>query len=1046
MISMTKYSADDHKNSDTPASRQNLIIIMCACLVCIFGILMAFKLPNALLPPIDRPEIMLYTGWSGKSTQEIEQNLITPLEQSLGRISQLLEQQSRITEDSANIRLKFKPGTDMQQSYIEVLAAVNQVSNWPSEVPRPTILNRASGTNATLATAMMYANNNATKDQIIEAFEHVVKPALIDVEGVASVTPFGNSTEQRIDIEFDSTKLAEYSLSIDKIYNALNNLSDNSGDKLIIGEQEYGLSFKGQLTERELIRLPIHNINNTIIRLEDVASVHKRLITPWNYAAINGKRAFYFRMKPTKGVNALDAVDAIKHTFASLNLKELKQRDITLVLSRDDSKDIKNAIKQVYIALLVGVILAGLVLYYFIRTWKTVVLIFITVPICLAIVMIAMSLSNFSLNVISLAGLALSVGLLLDAAIVLVDAILALKKQGYTTKYAIYRANREVRSAIFSSTLSSIVIFVPILMIDSAESQLFEDLAFTMSSALLASLVVALVVLPAFARYLLSPKKSESLKVKDKNLQGYTLEKKWAQLLCATSRSRTKTIACLIIGLPIAILFIIALKPEIDVLPDPKQRSMISIISFNQPLSIESVEQSIAKPILQRIEAQKLLKTTPKFDVSGMTCSNTSCFLYFNPLKGWHYPGFRKWVEEHVTQGLPGTKIFSRQGSLLSFVMPNSRSSQLEIQGGELAQLQQAGSDILTRLQAQFPDATIRQVTPLINQSANIEFVPNYEQLTYYGLTTQQLQTQLVGLTQGLYLGRSLYQGDSLPYYLKAKPVEDLTQLLDTDIFINNLGVIQLSELAEANLSLSPASLLRVNKQATVALTLLPPTGTAISTFVERVEEEVDAILKQTEFNNLHSQISGSADQLKSFINAFLKMFVFSVLLLMFLLWLSLHSWKLTFAVLLNMPLAMAGGMIFLQLLNLFVGQALDMVTMIGFIILFGLVINNAILLANKFQASMDQGRDQQTAILEAVRCRQRPIYMSTATSIFGMLPLMLLPGEGAEIYRGLAAVIVGGMTFSALFSLSFMAALLSLPIFASQKAARHQEKITQQI
>jgi len=160
-------------------------------------------------------------------------------------------------------------------------------------------------------------------------------------------------------------------------------------------------------------------------------------------------------------------------------------------------------------------------------------------------------------------------------------------------------------------------------------------------------------------------------------------------------------------------------------------------------------------------------------------------------------------------------------------------------------------------------------------------------------------------------------------------------------------------------------------------------------------------------------------------------MFVFSILLLIFLLWLSLNSWKLAIAVMLSMPLAFAGGMLFLQLLNLFVNQALDIITMIGFIILLGLVINNAILLASKYERALQKNLNQYQAITLAIDSRKRPIYMSTATSIFGMLPLMLLPGEGAEIYRGLAAVIIGGMTFSALFSLSYMAALLSMPIFS---------------
>ncbi|NQZ90171.1 MAG: efflux RND transporter permease subunit [Colwellia sp.] len=1008
-------------NNIKPAQKYNSVVIVMTFLVTILGVFMAFKLPNALLPAIDRPEIVLQMSWSGKNAQELEQSLISPLEDSLQRVNHLIEQKSNIAGDSATMLLKFKSGTDMQQSYIDVLAAINQVSSWPSEVPRPTIINRSSGTNATLATAMLYANETATTDEIVQAFRRFVKPSLMMVEGVASITPFGNSPEQRIDIEFDSKKLAEYSLPIKKILSMLNNLSDSSGDKLILGSREYGLNFKGKMTAIELAALPIHNVGNNIIRLGDIAQLHKRLITPWGYAAINGKRAFYFRLKPTKGVNALQAVDAIKTMFSQLNQGELKQLDMTLVLSRDDSKDIKNAIEQVYLALLLGIVLSGVILFCFIRNINIVTLIFISVPVCLSMVMLAMSFSGFSLNVISLAGIALSVGLLLDAAIVVVESILTFKKQGHSLSEAIALGRKEVSSAIFSSTLSSIVIFIPILMINSTESQLFEDLAFTISSALLASLLVALVIIPAFARYLIS----------DQQVANSAKNGKLVQYICASARSRTVAIGCLVLGGPIAIWLTVLAMPDIDVLPDPKQRVMISIVSFNQPISEEAVDRVVAQPILQRIEQQKSNIAAPDYDVSGIVCGSDYCYLYFNPAEGWEYKAFKTWVETNITHDIPGTQVFSRQGSLLSFALPNSRTTQLDIQGANLEQLQLAGKQVLAKLKERFPEANIRATTPLDNQAANIEFTPKYEQLLYYGLTAKALNLQLSALTQGVYLGRSFYQGDSYPFYLKAQQASDIETLLATDIYIPNVGLTPLSELVSTKFSLAPDSLLRINKKATVSLALTPAANVSISSFSEQISQEVDEVLNQPEFQQLYAKYRGSADQLSAFIQSFLQMFVFSIILLIFLLWLSLNSWKLAIAVMLSMPLAFAGGMLFLQLLNLFVNQALDIITMIGFIILLGLVINNAILLASKYQSALQKNLSQYQAITLAIECRKRPIYMSTATSIFGMLPLMLLPGEGAEIYRGLAAVIIGGMTFSALFSLSYMAALLSMPIFS---------------
>jgi HAE1 family hydrophobic/amphiphilic exporter-1 len=206
-----------------------------------------------------------------------------------------------------------------------------------------------------------------------------------------------------------------------------------------------------------------------------------------------------------------------------------------------------------------------------------------------------------------------------------------------------------------------------------------------------------------------------------------------------------------------------------------------------------------------------------------------------------------------------------------------------------------------------------------------------------------------------------------------------------------------------------------------------------VGPFIKEIQQQVSAFLLTHENKSLFVNYRGSADSLNAFLQEFGIMFAISLVILVLLMWLTLKSWSLAFAVILSMPLAIAGGMFNLQLLNVVSMQNLDVITTIGFIILMGLVINNAILLASQYDNAIKSGLSQHQSIVQAVKLRKRPIYMSTGTTIFGMLPLMLSPGEGAEIYRGLAAVIIGGMTFSALFSLSFMSALLSLPIFAAK-------------
>ena len=399
------------------ASKYSPIIISITTILTFLGLWSAFTLPNALLPRIDRPEIILFTSWNGKSAQEIEQTLVAPLEQQVYGMDNLMATQSTVTDDVATTTLTFHADVDMQQMYIEVMSRVNQVPGWPPQVAKPAIVNNASGAGATLATVMLYATTPKTNAQYIDAFKTHIEPALIKIPGVASVNVSRNPIDKQVDIEFDPALLVKNSLTVAQVTTILQGLVDRSGDQLSLGAKDYGLLFKGNIALTELANLPISTHNQHIIRLGDIAKIQSSLANEWYFAAIHGHKAMYLRLQPTPDVNALDAIELVKQTFIQLNKNKLSSLDMKITLSRDDSKDIKRALKLVYGSLLIGIVLAAAVLFYFLRNWQVVSLVFISIPVCLSVVMLAMRLSGYSLNVISLAGMALAVGLLLDAAI-----------------------------------------------------------------------------------------------------------------------------------------------------------------------------------------------------------------------------------------------------------------------------------------------------------------------------------------------------------------------------------------------------------------------------------------------------------------------------------------------------------------------------------------------------------------------------------------------------------------------------------------------------
>ncbi|QTL36454.1 efflux RND transporter permease subunit [Pseudoalteromonas viridis] len=1003
------------------------LVLVCALACVALGAYHATTLKNALLPPISKPLIMLVTSWQGKGADEIEQTLIAPLEQQLKSINGLTEFKTTVLAGSAYTKLYFPYDADMDKMYLEVLSQINQVPTWPTEVSPPQVINKASGANSTLASAMLYSPRSVSKEEFIRVMTNLIEPELTKISGIARLEKAFNNTEQRVDISFDPQKLANFDLTTDAVGHAMRNLKDQSGDQLTIGSREYSLHFNGQLTIDELKRLPIAVRQGHIVRLEEVAQIEVKPLSKWGYASFQGHRAFYFTMEPTPNVDALSTIAEVKAVFASLNEGALKQHDMQISLSRDDSKSIHNALNQVYGNLLLGVLLACGLLIFFFRNSSAVMLIFLAVPVCLALVVIGMKLGDYSLNVISLAGMALSIGLLLDAAIIVIDNIFRLVRQGLPVERAISRGTKEVSGAIISSTLSSIIIFVPIIMMESAEAQLFIDLAFTISSALMASVVVALVVLPAAARKLI---KGNDARVEQTEHQ----PSRWVTLFTAPARSRLIATAILVLCLPMAIFSTYFLAPNFDVLPSPSQNNVNAIVLFNEPLTHEVAEHRIAQTIYNRIDRAELNNSAPDFEVYGMFCNTGMCQVYFYPRESGQFDTFRNWISNEILHDLPGTVHYVMPGNLLSFALPDNRVIELNLKGDTLPRLQEAGREILSFLQNKYPEAKITEDSPLYNRVPRIEFTPKQENLVHLGLTPAKLNEKLVALTDGVYLGHFFAQGNALPMYLKGRELNSIEALLDTEIAIPGFGLVPLHHLADVKMSQAPAELLRVNGETTVALEIEPPEGAAIGQFLSQIKQDISEFIGDYENQNIYFSYMGSADNLTEFLKEFLHLLIISVITLTVLMWLTLKSWRMAIAVVMSLPLAAFGGMLALVIIDMVDSQNLDIITMIGFIILFGLVINNAILLVSQFQRSLSEGLSQQQAIVQAVTLRRRPIYMSTGTSILGMLPLMLIPGEGAEIYRGLAAVIVGGMTLSALLSLSFMSALLSQSVFAKKE------------
>ncbi len=1008
------------------------IVFAVIILVCIASVL-AVSLPNSLLPSLSQPQMSLSLQWPGKTINDVEKTLVAPLENQLETIPFLSEVRSEIHAGGFYVTLIFNNSADMEQAYIDVLSRLNQIPDWPSDVSTPTITNFSSGGGSTLASFFLYSESGAFDEELGRVFEQYVKPEFIKVKGVSLLDASRTSPARRVDVIFEPGKLAQYGLRITDIERRMKELVDHSGGHITLGSQDYAVNLRGSVELPELEKVLIDAKGRQLVRLGDLAKIEVGHAYDWDYIALNGIRSLYFVVKPSREVNALQTIEALKKLSWKLNRGVLSKYNMALAISRDDSKAIKNSLALVFGSLAAGIFLAAMVLALFISKKRFVLLLIVSIPVSLAFVLVVLSLSGRSFNVISLAGMALSIGLILDAGIVVIESVVKRFAAGENATDCVVEGTREVRPAIISSTLSSIVVFIPMMSINSVEGQLIKDLAIVISSALFASIFFALMLCPLLLRMILRGC-AERSNLTRSGLSGAKQVAYMKKLIGQKKLTRILGLG----AIPLAIVASMICVPPMDILPNPKQNIVSTVLTFERPQAVAAVREGYAALLQKRI-ASRNRATAPEYGVSGLFCFTTYCLLYFYPEDGFDFSAFKRWVDSDIVKDLVGVNSHTFQGGLLRLAMPESRTGFIDLKGADSATLRQIGWQLVNSLREAFPNGGFREVSPMKDTKAQVDIRVRDDYLAYTDLRQSDVHKYLMALTDGLYLGNFYADGSSLPYYLKSAHFDSIERLLQTEVLLPNHQFAAVRDFVELELRAVANSKFRVNSELSVTFSVNPPGGVPIGPFFDKVKMHIDRELKDLPNKGVYVNFRGSADRLSVFMKDFYTILLFSVFILSATVWMVLHSIRDTLISVLSLLPPVCGGFVSLALLRIVVPQNLDVITLMGFVILIGIAVNNVILIAAKRQAELAGGVQPDEAIIKAIQTRLRPIYMSCLTSVFGMLPLLLSPAASSEIYRGLAAVLVGGLTVSMLATPYLMIALFSLAQSLEGRFHRHR-------
>ncbi|MDH3336374.1 MAG: efflux RND transporter permease subunit [Gammaproteobacteria bacterium] len=989
-------------------------------LVALFGLTSIAALPIQLLPTIEEPQVSIANFWRAAAPEEMEANIVEPQENVLKNIPGLTDISSFISRGTGFVNLSFAVGTDIQAAKLDVINNLSQVPPGPGDAVEPQVFaggGQQTPGAASLLVRVLPENPDKELSNYQALIEEFVEPRLARIPGVSRVDLQGEQPRE-LRIIFDSYRAAALGIQISDIIATVSRATDTSGGFADVGRRQYTVRFVGQFEPDELNELIVGWSDERPINLSEVADVEIVARKQDGFTLRNGFPAYYITVQREYDANTVSILDGINEAIAELNAGPLADAGLAIDLSFDASVHIRRAIALVKNNLGLGLILAVGVLYFLMRSRRATFLVTATVPLSLLIAFVALRLFDKSLNVISLAGLAFAVGLVMDAAIVTLENIVRCRQNGLEMKEAAAKGTRQITGALFASTVTSVAIFVPVLFMQGMEGQLFQDLALTIAVAVTASFIIAITVLPVAASFLLREEVDP-------------VETWWTRITDLVMRLTRTPALCrtwVVAILGGSLLVVVLMVPKANLLPQAPSDSLNAFFAMPPGGTVDMVRDEVAAPIVERLKPYMDHEKQPYIRGYNLSAFGTFNALFIYPQDPNRIEEMISIVRDEVLVDLPDTQAFVQRSSLLNFGFDGGRAINVDLAGNDINVLSEIAMQGMGIINEVLPGAQVRPIPALAIAEPELQLVPNDRRITAAGLDRAALATIVRAVTSGAYVGEYFDGNNRMDMILRGPVWDSPDKLASTPIATPLAGIQTIGELAEIRRTVGPTQLRRVDGQRTMTLSVRPPEEMTVQEALEQLRDVAGPRIKEIMPPDVSVQYRGTADRLEAALSTMtVNIGVAAVVLFLILAAMFRSLWD-AVLVLLSIPLAIAGGILALRVMNLFTTQAMDLLTTIGFVILLGLVVNNAILLVMQTRAGQRDGLERSEAVAQAVRIRARPIYMSTLTSIFGMLPLMLIPGVGSQIYRGLATVIVGGMIVSAIFTLILMPSALRLP------------------
>ncbi|MDP6618218.1 MAG: efflux RND transporter permease subunit [Nitrospinota bacterium] len=1001
-------------------------------LAVLFGAISLFRIPVQMIPTVDRPVISVRTNYDGAAPLEVEEEITRRLEERLTSVEGMVEMNSDSREGRSSITLEFDWGTNKDIARLDVAEKLGRVRNIPDDADRPLI--RAVNSDERQPIAWFTLVTNRKINEIRTEMFDVVLPKLERVPGVGDVRMWGGEARE-VRVTLDYPAMSARGVTVGDLRNALLRENRNTkGGNIDEGKKRYVIRTVGNFTE-------LKDLQSTIVAQREGGPIYLRDIAQVSFDYRDAVRYMRVNQRPTMGIgiirktgsNTIEVMNGVKKTVAQVNAL-YKDRDIHLRQVYNETDYIFNSRSLVINNIYIGGALAVAVLLVFLGSVSSVIVIAIAIPVAIIATFIFIFAFGRSINVISLAGLAFAVGMVVDNAIVVLENIYRHREMGKDRWQAAVDGGSEVWGAILASTLTTLAVFIPVIFVQDEAGQLFRDIAIAISVAVGFSLIVSITVIPMLSARLLSQSNRVSILARIIGFLGvYALGNLLQRLAVWLVRFFIRGVFRRLFFVGGVTAGAVALAwyffPPIDYLPKGNRNFFFSVLRTSPGLNLERQNQ-----IVQEIEGRlaRIPELGRYFAVASTSNSFTgNSFIGMVGKREYEDQKSMRKLNQKLfgsVQGVPGVRAFVAQASLFSRRGGGGISLEVNVTGDDLAEIKRIANEVEAGAR-QLPEVLfVNSSFELANPEVQIHV--DREKAADLGVSVSELGNVIETLVNGTLAGIFRDRGKELDIVLRAPRDRFLrTQSLDDIIIYTPAGQpAPLNQIAEVRHDVGPTRIQHLDRARSVRLTANLKEDTPLQVAIDRMKEKVVNPISANLPLGYGIDVSGQAKALDQTWNSLKWSFLLALLITYLLMAALFESWSYPFIIMFSVPLAATGGVVAVYFMNqLEPSVKMDTLTMLGFIILTGIVVNNAILLVHQALNHHNAGMGMREAILESVQDRMRPIFMTTTTTVFGLLPLVVATGSGSELYRGLGSAILGGLTTSTLITVVLIPVIFSL-------------------